>query len=178
MANPNPNIRSVAEGEKPSIEQEKSSWIIGKLRTVRDTVIGLGLWTLFPLVVAGCSYLAGLYFKIPGLTQAASWDDLWDLRIYPVGFVALIAAGIWGFINVKFVRDPQTKVFQLRREVGTSIIMAFAWMFCVGGMVFTRNIYLVFIVPVVVQAADGLQSALEAINNAAQKMRLDDESKR
>lgn len=172
-----PNLRPVddsSQGGSPA----KTNGFVARVKRAPAELIRLASWTLFPAVVAGATYGAGAALGISGLTEPASWGNVQDLKIWPVLFGAIVVSGAWGYLNVKYVRDPETKLRQLRDEVATSIVMGYAWLMGAAYMVGTGKLYLAVIIPAVVQALDGRQSALEAINNAAQKMRLDDSQSR
>ena len=181
MAQPATPLRAVSETESPKSDKASlpgPNWLLVQVQKLTSTLPGLLLWTFYPALVAAGTYGVAWYVGIPGLTEAATWKNMSDLRIWPVLFGALVSIVPWGHLNIKYVRQPDTKVWQLRTEVNTSIQMAYIWLMAVAYMVGTGSVYLAVIIPTIAQALDGRQSAQEAINNAAQKMRLDDDARR
>ncbi len=172
------NVAHLPVGDGSSKEDESPptrNRVVGWVHSVTANLPGLLLWTFFPGLVAIVAYAAGWYFQIAALTEPATWALVKsDPRIAWVLVGQLLTGGPWGYLNVKYVRQPETKVWQLRSEVSTSIVMAYVWLIGIGYMVGTGNWYIVVLIPAVIQALDGRQSAIEAINNAAQKMRMDE----
>ncbi len=177
MANTNPNIRSVTDGETPNENKSKKpSRAMEWFRTARDTVLGLGLWTLLPLVIAGLSYIVGRIFSIPAFTEALTWESAKDMKIWPVIAACMAALAVWGAINIKYCRYPETKIRELRRESTISTLMGILFAMLAVHLYDTERAWLTMVLPAIFQAIDAVQSTIESINNAGQKMRLDDDS--